>query len=320
MNRPNFAKTPEEFDDHRYVSTAQVARAIGVSVTTIKRWVDDGILPGQRTAGGHRKLLTEDVLRLIREGNLPQADLNGLLTGSADPNPALKEFPSRFAEAIRRADYDALPTILHSAYRSGMSIAEIADRILAPGLAEVGHLWATGRIDVMREHRILQSCISALYDMRRLLRRYGDEDRPVAVGGAPERDHYLVPSLLAKLTLLDCGWNAIDLGPNTPLEAYLAAVRELEPKLIWVSVSHIDDPDRFLQDYRRLYDVCFEQRIPLSLGGRGLHDAIRGRMAYTTFGDGMMQLAAFAQSIHRKPQRPKRGRPLGSKGPSTDEV
>jgi MerR family transcriptional regulator, light-induced transcriptional regulator len=308
MNRPNSdAVTSSET---RYVSTAQVAQALGVSVTTVKRWVDDDILPAHRTAGGHRKLLMGDVLRAVREGNLPQADLTRLLPKPVDASATDPAVVYRqLIDAIHAADQELIRTLIHGTYQAGMAVDQIADRVISPAMAHVGHAWESGKLDVSHEHRVSQAFVSALYELRTLLRANAEQNRPVAVGGAPEHDHYILPSLVAKLTLLDCGWDAINIGPHTPVSAFRTAIDELNPQILWLSVAHIEDQEQFLADYRELYEYADGRGVAVAIGGRAVTDRLRVRMPYTTFGDGMGHLASFARSLHRRPQRPKRGRP-----------
>ncbi len=308
MSRPN-SDLPQPIVDSQYVSTAQVALALGVSVTTVKRWVDDGTLPAHRTAGGHRKLLVGDVLRAVRNGNLPKADLNKLLIGAGSANSVdVQALYEKFVEAVAAVDSEAIRELIHAAYRGGMTIYAIADQLISPALKYVGQQWEKKKMDVHQEHRITQSCVGAIYELRAFLRTNADNVRPVAVGGAPEHDHYILPSLLSKLTLIENGWDAINLGPHTPMSAFHAALEELSPQLIWISVSHIAHPDKFLAEYTEFFRVADKKNVAVAIGGEGLGE-YRSKMPYTTFGDGLTHLASFARSFKHLPQPPRRGRP-----------
>ncbi|MCS7020382.1 MAG: helix-turn-helix domain-containing protein [Gemmataceae bacterium] len=315
MNRPD--KIPgkngssnDAFLADVYVSTQQVAEALGVSVTTVKRWVDQGILPAQRTAGGHRKLPLSELLRLVRRGDLPQPNLE-ILLGVAIPSTSddLQQLAQQVRQAAFQHDHTLLRALIRGAYTQGIPMADLADCIIVPMMRAVGHGWETGTLDVMQEHRITQEVAAVLYELRELLRSGVDRHRPRAVGGAPEHDHYLLPTLLAQLTLLDCGWQAINLGPHTPPSAFQAAVEEFRPRLVWLSVTHLVHPENFLAEFNPLARQWQKQGIIIVVGGQALTPERRNQLVYTSYGDGFRQLAALAHSVVPPPAPPRRGRP-----------
>jgi excisionase family DNA binding protein len=293
----------------RYLSTVQVADAVGVSVTTIKRWVDDGILPARRTAGGHRKLLLADVLRVAQDSRLPQPDVGRLIHPDAREPVDVDAVRRQLAEAVGRIDAEHIRAVLTAARREGVPFDVLADRVIGPVMTAVGAGWETGQIDVATEHRITQVVLLAVGELSGQASGTVAATRPVAVGGATEFDPTLLPSLLAKLTLEECGWEAVNLGPHTPVSAFVAAIDRLRPKLVWVSVTHLPSAERFEADYLHIYQAAQVCGAAVALGGRALTAEQRARLPYTSFGDGMGHLAAFARSLHQLPRRPKRGRP-----------
>jgi excisionase family DNA binding protein len=127
-----------------YVSTVQVAAALGVGITTVKRWVDQGILPAQKTPGGHRKILLSDVVRVVREGDFPRLDLSRLglsPVGQESPDPT--SLSAAMLAALKRGEAETLRSLLQGAHRSGMAIETLADAVVAPAMRRAG--WTSGR-------------------------------------------------------------------------------------------------------------------------------------------------------------------------------
>jgi methanogenic corrinoid protein MtbC1 len=255
-------------------------------------------------------LLLADVLELARRGDLPRGDLSHLADKSARSNSVdSSEFSDSFYRALLDGDGLQARTIVFGAFRCATSIEDLADQTIRPAMARIGQDWEMGRIDVMEEHRASQLCAAALFELKAVVEQRAGKNRPRAVGGAPENDHSVLPTLLAQMVLLDAGWDAVNLGPNTPFRSLAKAIRDLRPRLVWLSVCHLDAEEEFARGYRELYQQAEKAGVAVAIGGRALAESLRSMIPYTTYGDGLGHLAAFARTLHPRPNPPRRGRP-----------
>lgn len=297
----------------KYFSTTEVAKALGIGVSTVKRWVDEGVLPAHKTAGGHRKLLVADVLELARHGDFPQAGLTALMDPRRERKlPVNCDLADELRRSLLAGDAEQVRLLIIGSYRSGMSMEDLADQAIAPAMKDIGRDWETGRIDVMEEHRASQLCAAALYELKPTLESRAVKNRPRAVGGAAPNDQSLLPTLLAQMVLIDASWDAVNLGSNTPLHSLSKAIVELRPKLLWLSVCHPmtkDEEEEFVSGYRALYKQAEKAGVAVAIGGNALVGELRSKIPYTTFGDRLSHLVAFARTLNPKLKQPRRGRP-----------
>jgi len=278
------------------VTPKQVAQAINVSESSLKRWCDRGLVKTIRTPGGHRRLDLPDVVEFLRKSGreIVRPALLGLPSvtgGGARPlNRARHELRDALlegeAERCRRAVFD-----LHLA---GRSVGSICDEVMAGAMHDIGDQWACGAAEIYQERRASMLCLRLLSELG--LATPAPDNLPLAVGGTPECDHYMIPTMMAEIVLRQQGWQAQSLGSRLPFATLAAAIRDVRPQLFWLSVSHIDDEERFLSDYRAFYQAIRDE-VPVIVGGRALSDPIRRQMQYTAFGDNMQHLEAFARSL-----------------------
>ena len=225
-----------------FISPREFGEAIGVSPSSMKRWVDDGRIKAPKTAGGHRRIAIEEAIRFVRESGLPILDpsILGLdeLNLSAVDSGADDEAVYR---ALESGDGEAFRGILLAKYLGGTSLASLFDGAVAHALARLGDLWHDRGDGIATEHRATDLCIQAVNQLRLLVAEPSPK-APRAIGGAISGDAYLLPSLMAAAVLQSLGFSTTNLGPETPLPTLIDAARADRAKLVWLSINHHADP------------------------------------------------------------------------------
>lgn len=275
----------------------QVARAIGVSESSLKRWCDQGLIETIRTAGGHRRMAKRHVLKFVRERNQPLAspEVLGLPVVTPQAVSSLERASSQLVEALLKGDENSARRVVIELYLARYSLAVIFDEVMAAAFVEIGDRWACRQADVYQERRSCEICRNILYELHNL----HAPPRPVhtAMGATIEGDQYTLPCAMAELVVSDAGFDAASLGTSIPVSSLIKAVNDARPAMFWLSVSHIREDLDFVAQFASLSKACSDQGVALVVGGRALSEDLRQKMVYSAFCDTMQHLESFARTL-----------------------
>lgn len=242
---------------------------MGLGESTLKRWVDQGKIRAEKTPGGHRRIRLAEVLRLLRAGEAPAADL--ALLGLAEQSDAS---PRTLAAMLCSDAPERALTLLEGLYAAGVRAPELADRWIAPAMRRIGRDWETGRVAVTTEHRATAVMLRALHGLLRA-QPAPAAAAPLALVAGLSGDPYLLAPLCVQLALCEFGFRTTNFGPDTPPAALCDAIAERRPSLVALSSSVPEASERAARS--GLAAACSTAGSRLFVGGRGLRaDHVRG--------------------------------------------
>ena len=279
-----------------HVSPKRLARAAGVSESSVKRWCDQGKLGAVKTEGGHRRVSLEVAREFLRaSGRDADFSLLGLPARKGTGERTRRNLLDDYYRSLVAGDASACREILFERHLAGERASRVLDEIVAPAFHRLGAAWCKQETQVYQERRACGLCWRQLDEWKSWLSPL-PESSPLAVGGAAEGDFYFLPTAMVELTLTQRGWRAHSLGSNLPFSTLLAAVHDFRPRVVWLSVSHVENRDRFLREYGE-FQQSVESIASLVVGGRALTPSIRRQMRYASFCDRLVQLEDFAHSL-----------------------
>ena len=279
----------------RLLSPRDLAQAIGVSESSLKRWVDAGRIRAVRTEGGHRRIPLAEAIRFIRERRQPV--VRPELLGLPDLPPVPAEDRDQIAEALYRhleaGDAREARALILSRYLDGEPIAALCDGPIRSALERIGELWKDSDAGIFVEHRASDLCLQVLAQIRATLEP--PPGAPVALGCSPSGDVHLLPSFMAATVLAAEDFDAINLGPETPIAALEAAIDDHAPRLVWISVM-MPPSAEVAAGLARLAGREAVAGRAVIVGGRHV-ERLPLRSSAVHVGTSMRELAAFARGL-----------------------
>lgn len=282
-----------------FLTPKQIARALQVSESSVKRWCDKGVILAQKTAGGHRRVALGSLVEFLRETKQPLVEPAAIgLPALGRSNRRMNDAAGQLTEALLVGDEQRVRGIVLDLYLAETSIATICDEVIAAAFAAIGDRWECGDAEVYQERHGCELMMRTLHELRTFLPSLSGE-MPLAIGGTPAGDPYTLPTTMADLVLRDARWRSVSLGSNLPGATLAAAIKQYRPRMFWLSCSHIPDPDLFLREYDKLFGE-FGLDVAFVVGGRALNDDLRKNMRYAAFCDNMQHLEAFASTFRNR--------------------
>jgi MerR family transcriptional regulator, light-induced transcriptional regulator len=226
------------------LSSDQVARLLNVTVSTIKRWADEGMIACIKTPGGHRKFELSEVTRF--------AEGHGMRLSGGTPPPLAEDqleqlqfgihaqnyhrVANLFLEEALQGDREGLYQLLLYVTKHHIRFATIADEIIRPALVQIGEQWHQGSLEISTEHRASSAITEALVRLAPELHRKPSNGLTAVCACAEGEQHEIGLRCMAYALELE-GWKVHYLGANTPYETIAAFVQATRPELICLSLS-----------------------------------------------------------------------------------
>ena len=238
----------------KLLTSAEVAKILGVTAVSVKRWADMGLLRTARNVGNTRRFDPVEVERFLKDQ-----------TGAVQPDHG-PDVEGWLELLLSDADsHQLLATIYAERARLGAwwKVAESLSAVLE----EIGERWTEGTLSILEEH-------VATERLARILAQVADQLPSRA--GAPrlllttaEGEEHTLGLSLAEIVIREHGWPVLWAGRRVPLSEIVAHVASGSVDAVAVSASSVADPGDLLAQTERLGAICRAGEVHLLLGGSG---------------------------------------------------
>jgi len=244
-------------------TTSDVAKALTVGVSSVKRWTDDGALESVKTFGGHRRYTIESVHAFAKSRGIPTEHLPALEDEPLDPTEALdyEGIRRELLSALESGDANSARRLVHYAMTLRTDRAAFLDRVVGAAMRLIGDLWVDGKWSIESEHRA-SNVISEVIDR---MRPTSEGSVGLATLACPPDEFHDLPLRMVRLVLEWQNWKTDYIGADVPWGEMRRAIEFKGPSLVLLTARSAEPFQG--TEFRELVEHCKVRGIGVGVGG-----------------------------------------------------
>jgi excisionase family DNA binding protein len=263
----------------KYLNSKEVASAMGVNVSTIKRWTDSGKLDCYQTVGGHRKFLLSHLKGFLKQKINQNLRVNII--------QYLNKGEKELVQRIDRIDYkylrnylfqlglqqsvDSIHDVINSLLIKGEPHYRIYDELILNVLNRIGDLWSNNKLSIEDEHTMTETIRNVMYRIHSEISKNNVKIPKKVVCMTLTNDEHEIPLVMVQSILDEINIPSTNLGRNVPVPSIESKIQAVNPTHLIISSNYVLDTDTFNSAISRLIKFCHKKDIEVLIGGSGNH-------------------------------------------------
>jgi excisionase family DNA binding protein len=270
----------------QYFNSQEAAKILGVNVSTIKRWTDEGKLGCIKSAGGHRKFLMEHLATFL--------ETNKKKTEKVNLFPIETETDLRISNHILKGNFNYLnelvlnqalscniervQQVLNGLYLGQYHLYQIYDKLVTPVLYKIGQMWFENKISIAEEHISSQLILDAIIRLQGIIRLPRKKVGKALCMNFSNEFHSIALKMVEHILELR-GYKVYYSGQNTPLIKLENVFMNFLPDRIYISGTIVSDPEMLQREFDEICRLSGEFDAKVYVGGRAFDTIIIDRPA-----------------------------------------
>ena len=260
----------------QYFNSLEAAKILGINVSTIKRWTDEGKLECIKSAGGHRKFLMSHLADFLEKNKkktsrvnlFPIDDEKDLKVSQYILKEDFEYLTKYLQEHAFACNRDRVQQVLNGLYMAQKPLYEIYDQLITPVLYSIGQLWELGEISVAEEHLASQTIRDSILRLQGIIRIPKEKIGNVLCLNFSDELHDIALKMVDHI-LESRGFKVLFTGQITPLLNIEQVFEVFRPQRIYISSTIISDPDSVQSEFNDICNISTDFGASVYIGGYG---------------------------------------------------